>query len=200
MARGKGAGRRGQADDGDHRHPDGEGGAIGASTLALSGYDAPNKIVGGGRHLLTDTIGMLLAVVLHSTSMRDSNGAEPSLHQVRRLFPFLERIIGDPGYQEPKMAAAVARTDTQNIDVVRRCDRHKFVVLPKHWIVERTIGWISRSRRLARDLEGAVAGSRAPSFRLPLCASCCDGWPQTPRCKPKFPGRALNIVPIAVLP
>lgn len=66
------------------------------------------------------------------------------------------------GYQGPKMAAAVARTGTWKIEIVRRCDRHKFVVLPKRWIVERTIGWISRNRRLARDFEmrrGAMPSS-----------------------------------------
>ena len=73
--------------------------------------------------------------------------------KARKMFPFVERIIGDAGYQGPKMAAAVARTGPWKIEIVRRCDKHKFVVLPKRWIVERTIGWISRNRRLARDFE-----------------------------------------------
>src|SRR4051812_27139859 len=51
------------------------------------------------------------------------------------------------------MQAAVARTGTWELQVVRRCDRHRFVVLPKRWIVERTLAWISRCRRLARDYE-----------------------------------------------
>jgi hypothetical protein len=51
------------------------------------------------------------------------------------------------------MATGVARTGTWKIEIVRRCDGHKFVVLPKRWIVERTIGWISRNRRLAREFE-----------------------------------------------
>ncbi len=96
---------------------------------------------------------MLLAVIVHPANVQDRDGAEPLLRQARRLFPFIERIIGDAGYQGPKMAAAVARTGTWKIEIVRRCDRHKFVVLPKRWIVERTMGWISRNRRLARDFE-----------------------------------------------
>ena len=59
--------------------------------------------------------------------------------QARRLFPFVERIIGDAGYQGPKMAAAAALTGTWKIEIVRRCDKHRFVALPKRWIVERTI-------------------------------------------------------------
>lgn len=109
--------------------------------------------MGRKRHLLTDTIGMLLAVIVHPASVQDRDGAEPLLRQARRLFPFVERLSGDAGYQGPKMAAAVARTGTWTMEIVRRCDRHKFVVLPKRWIVERTIGWISRNRRLARDFE-----------------------------------------------
>jgi transposase len=110
-------------------------------------------VVGRKRHILTDTQGLLLGVVVHPASVQDRDGAEPLLRQVRRLFPFVERIIGDAGYQGPKMAAAVARTGTWKIEIVRRCDRHRFVVLPKRWIVERTLAWISRHRRLARDYE-----------------------------------------------
>ena len=96
---------------------------------------------------------MLLAVVVHPASVQDRDGAEPLLRQARRLFPFIERIIGDAGYRGPKMAAVVVRTGTWKMEIARRCDRHRFVVLPKRWIVERTIGWISRNRRLARDFE-----------------------------------------------
>lgn len=98
-------------------------------------------------------MGLLLAVIVHPADVQDRDGAEPLLRQARRLFPFVERIIGDAGYQGPKMAAAVARTGPWELEIVRRCDKHRFVVLPKRWIVERSIGWISRNRRLARDFE-----------------------------------------------
>lgn len=110
-------------------------------------------MVGRKRHILTDTQGLLLGVVVHPANVQDRDGAEPLLRQVRRLFPFIQRIIGDAGYQGPKMAAAVARTGTWTIEIVKRRDRHRFVVLPKRWIVERTLAWISRNRRLARDYE-----------------------------------------------
>jgi transposase len=103
--------------------------------------------------VLTDTLGLLLGVVVHPGDVQDRDGAEPLLRQARRLFPFIERVIGDAGYQGPKMAAAVARTGTWKLEIVRRCDRHRFVVLPKRWIVERSIAWISRNRRLTRDFE-----------------------------------------------
>ena len=98
-------------------------------------------------------MGLLLGVVVHPADVQDRDGAEAVLRQARRQFPFVERIIGDAGYQGPRMAAAVARTGCWTIEIVRRCDKHRFVVLPKRWIVERTLGWISHHRRLARDFE-----------------------------------------------
>jgi transposase len=84
--------------------------------------------------------------------VQDRDGAE-ALREARRSFPFIERVIGDAGYQGRKMAAAVARTGTWALQIVRRCDQPRFVVLPKRWIVARTLAWISQNRRLARDYE-----------------------------------------------
>ena len=129
-------------------------------------------MVGRKRHVLTDTMGLLLGVVVHPASVQDRDGAETLLREARRTFPFVEGVIGDAGYQGPKMEAAVARTGTWTLEIVRRCDRHRFVVLPKRWIVERTLAWISRSRRLARDYERhartAAAFVRIAMIRLML--------------------------------
>jgi transposase len=73
--------------------------------------------------------------------------------QHARLVPFLERIFADGGYQGPRAAAAAAATGEWILEIVKRNELHKFVVLPKRWIVERTFAWISRNRRLARDFE-----------------------------------------------
>ena len=110
-------------------------------------------MVGRKRHVLTDTFGLLLAVNVHPASVQDRDGAEALLKEARRSFPFIERIIGDAGYQGRKMEAAVARTGFWELQIVRRCDKHRFVVLPKRWIVERTIAWLNRCRRLAKDWE-----------------------------------------------
>ena len=129
-------------------------------------------MLGRKRHVLTDTLGLLLAAVVQPAHLQDRDGAEAVLREARLLFPFLERVIADAGYQGPKMAAAVARTGTWSLEIVRRCDRHRFVVLPKRWIVERTLAWISRCRRLARDYERhartAAAFVRLAMIRLML--------------------------------
>ena len=129
-------------------------------------------MLGRKRHILTDTLGLLLAVSVHPANVQDRDGAEALLREARRSFPFLERIIADAGYQGRSMSDAVTRTGTWVLQIVRRCDRHRFVVLPKRWIVERTLTWISRCRRLARDYERharkAAAFVRLAMVRLML--------------------------------
>jgi transposase len=129
-------------------------------------------VLGRKRHILTDTLGLLLAVRVHPASVQDRDGAEGLLRQARRSFPFLERVIADAGYQGRKMEEVIARTGAWELQIVRRCDRHRFVVLPKRWIVERTLAWISRCRRLARDYERharkVVAFVRLAMIRLML--------------------------------
>ena len=73
--------------------------------------------------------------------------------RTRCLFPFIERTFADAGYQGPRVARAAASTGHWVVEIVKRNELHKFVVLPKRWIVERTLAWISRNRRLARDFE-----------------------------------------------
>jgi transposase len=97
----------------------------------------------------------LLSVVVHPADIQDRDGAALVLNKrTRRLFPFIERICADGGYQGPRVRAAAARTGTWKIEIIKRSDIAKgFVVLPKRWVVERTLAWISRNRRLSRDFE-----------------------------------------------
>ena len=99
-------------------------------------------------------LGLLLNVVVHPANLQDRDGAGLVLdRRTRRLFPFIERIFADAGYQGPRVAQAAASTGRWMVEIVKRNELHKFVVLPKRWIVERTLAWISRNRRLARDFE-----------------------------------------------
>ena len=108
---------------------------------------------GRKRHVLVDTLGLLLNVDVHPAQVQDRDGAETLLRQARRRFAFIERIVGDGGAQGPRMAALAARTGSWRLEIVRRSDPHRFVVLPRRWIVERTLAWISRNRRRCRDYE-----------------------------------------------
>ena len=100
-------------------------------------------------------------VFVASGDIQDRDAAIPLLCRTRRLFPFIERIVADGGYQGDKTASAVAKTGAWKLEIVKRCDLHRFVVLPKRWIVERTFAWISRNRRLARDFERHVRKAAA---------------------------------------
>ena len=140
----------------------------GGSTLDPQGFDAGKKVTGRKRHILVDTLGLLLNVVVHSANVQDRDGAWLVLdRRTRRLFPFIERIFADAGYQGPKTAAAIAKTGTWRLEIVKRNELHRFVVLPKRWIVERTLAWISHNRRLARDFE-RYARTAAAFVRLAM--------------------------------
>jgi transposase len=111
---------------------------------------------------------LLLNVVIHSAAVQDRDGAPLVLNRrTRCFFPFIECIFADAAYQGPKTAAAIAKTGTWKLAIVKRDQLHRFVVLPKRWIVERTLAWISRNRRLARDFE-RYAQSAAAFIRLAM--------------------------------
>ena len=135
------------------RPPKQQSGSKRGSALDPQGFDAGKKVTGRKRHILVDTLGLLLNVVVHPADVQDRDGARELLRTARRWFPFIERIFADAGYQGPKMAKVVSDTGCWTLQIVKRSEAHRFVVLPKRWIVERTFAWISRNRRLARDFE-----------------------------------------------
>jgi transposase len=137
----------------DHRLPKRQGGSKRGSSLDPQGFDAGKKVTGRKRHILVDTLGLLLGVSILPANIQDRDGASDLLRDVRRRFPFIDRIFADAGYQGPKMAQTVVAAGRWKIEIVKRSDLDRFVVLPKRWIVERTFAWISRNRRLARDFE-----------------------------------------------
>ena len=110
----------------------------------------------------------MLNVVVHPGDIQDRDGARLVLdRRTRCLFPFIEHIFADAGYQGPRVARAAASTGHWVVEIVKRNELHKFVVLPKRWIVERTLAWISRNRRLARDFE-RYARTAAAFVRLAM--------------------------------
>jgi len=142
------------AERGDHRQPERQGGSKRGSALDPQGYDAGKKVTGRKRHILVDTLGLLLNVAVHPANIQDRDGVALVLDQrTRRLFPFIERVFADGGYQGRKPQRP-PHLPHWIIDIVKRPDTAiGFEVVPKRWIVERTLAWISRCRRLARDFE-----------------------------------------------
>lgn len=125
------------------------------------GYDAGKKIKGVKRHILVDTMGLLLMVVVHIASIQDRDGAKLVLEKVPKRFPRLKLIWADGGYRG-KLIKWVKDTCQGVLEIVKRNDGIKgFKVLPRRWVVERTFGWLNRYRRLAKNYERLPESSEA---------------------------------------
>jgi transposase len=150
----------------------------GGRAIDPAGYDSGKKIKGKKRHLLVDTEGLVLQVIVHAADIQDRDGGMLLLATLFGLFPFLRTLYADAGYQGPKFQNALKRVLRRvKLEIVKRSDAAKgFVVLPKRWIVERTIGWLNRCRRLAKDWENlnrkALAFLRLASIRLMVRRLC----------------------------
>ncbi len=169
-----GVGRsRGLAQRRGDRQPEREGRGKRGASIDPPGYDAGKKVKGKKRHLLVDTLGLILAIAVHPADVQDRDGALLVLDRhTRRLFPFLETIFADGAYGGAKLRRAMDDA-AWRIEVVKRSAQAKgFEVIPRRWVVERTIAWINRCRRLAKDYENlnrtAIAFIRLASIRLML--------------------------------
>ena len=117
------------------------------------GYDAGKKINGRKRHLLTDTLGLPVAAVVHPADIQDRDGAPIVLGTARFLYPWLRHVFADGGYGGAKLSAALDKIGRWRLAIVKRSTQTGFVVLPRRWVVERTLAWLNRNRRLAKDFE-----------------------------------------------
>ena len=127
----------------------------GADTVpnTSAGYDAGKKTKGRKRHIATDTMGLLLAVVVTSADIQDRDGAHRLLAALRARFSTVSLVWADGGYAG-RLVTWALQVLTLTVQIVKRSDDTKgFVVLPRRWVVERTFGWITKHRRCIRDYE-----------------------------------------------
>ena len=123
-------------------------------------------------------LGLLLHAIVHPADIQDRDGGILLLATLFGMYPFLKKLFADGGYQGPKFQKALARILPQlKTEIVKRSDQAEgFVVLPRRWVVERTIAWLNRCRRLAKDWENlnrtALAFLRLASIRLMLRKLC----------------------------
>jgi putative transposase len=128
------------------------------------GYDAGKKVSGRKRHLAVDSLGMILAITITAASVQDRDAAKGLITLLLSMYRRVQIIWADGGY-----LGALVRWVKQlrpfgklRLEIVRRCDHTKgFKVLPRRWIVERTFGWLIKSRRLCRDYEVRLDHSEA---------------------------------------
>ena len=126
------------------------------------GFDAGKKINGRKRHIITDTLGHLVGLVIHPADIQDRDGAVRVLSVIRSLYPWLRHVFADGGYAGPELKGRLAKIGNWTMQIVKRSNTATgFELLPRRWVVERTFAWIGRCRRLAKDFEATVASAAA---------------------------------------
>jgi putative transposase len=134
------------------------------------GFDAAKRVKGRKRHMVTDTQGLLLALLVHAANIQDNHGAVPLLASLRRSFPKLRHIFADRVYRGDKLRKAIAAFGRWTIEIVTRSERvGTFKPEPKRWVIERTFAWFGRNRRLAKDFEASIASAEAWVLLASIC-------------------------------
>jgi transposase len=112
------------------------------------GYAAEKMVKGRKRGILTDTIGLMVGAIVHPADVQDRDGAPPLFASVRSAFPWLRHVFADSAYAGDKLKGALEDLGT---DLAKG-----FVLLPRRWVVERTLAWLNRNRRLAKNFEATT--------------------------------------------
>ena len=137
----------------------------------VSGYDAGKKVKGRKRHIISDSIGLMVFVIVHGAGIQDRDGPSSSrlrrravdpVKAIRYRFPWLRHLFADSAHAGETLEAALMGQGQWTIEVIKRSDTAEgFVVLPRRWVVERIFAWLGRCRRLARDCEKSIQSSTA---------------------------------------
>ncbi|MGW0771838.1 transposase [Streptomyces sp. NPDC002676] len=128
---------------------------------ASRGYDGGKKVAGRKRHIVTDTLGLLLGVAVTAANIGDRAAAVGLLQRLRRLHRDITPVWADGGYTG-SLVDWCRQKLALTLEIVKRTDDMEgFVVLPRRWVAERTFAWLMHSRRLARDYETLPVSSEA---------------------------------------
>lgn len=128
----------------------------------IRGYDAGKKIKGRKRHIVVDTLGLMVGLMVHSADIQDRDGAPDLLKTIKHRWPWLLHIFADGGYAGDKLKRRLQKIGRWTIEIIKRTDKAQgFEILPRRWVVERTFAWINRCRRLAKDWEKSIASAEA---------------------------------------
>ncbi len=135
----------------------------------VRGIDAGKKTKGRKRHIVTDTLGLLIGLVVHGADVQDRDGAPAVLKSLRHSFPWLRHVCAKPapakagaGYAGPKPRGVLEKTGDWTMEIVKHSDSAEgFEPLPRRWVVERAFAWLGRCRSLAKDFEKTIKSAEA---------------------------------------
>lgn len=116
------------------------------------GFDAGKKIKGIKRHIIVDTLGLILAVVIQSASVQDRDGAADVISKLLESWKKIIKIFADGGYRG-QLVGLIKTKFKIKLEIIKRDELHIFKILPKRWIVERTFAWIDTNRRNSKNYE-----------------------------------------------
>src|ERR1700751_158175 len=126
------------------------------------GDHAAKKVKGRTRHIGPDPGGLLVGAEVPPADVQDRDGAVLVIEAIHQLFPWLRHLFADSVYNGPNLREALAKFGKWTIEIVKRAaDAAGFVLLPRRWVVERTLAWLNRNRRLAKDFEATIASTKA---------------------------------------
>ncbi len=125
------------------------------------GFDVGKHCAGRKRHILVDTLGLLVVVVVTAASVQDRDGARLLLRRRRSAWKTLRRVWVDGAYRGQLVDWAWHHARLTLQVVLRPDEQRGFVVLPRRWVVERTCAWLSQARRLSKDYEELPSSSEA---------------------------------------
>ena len=122
-------------------------------TAEEKGYDAGKKISGIKRHIAVDTQGLPHAIAVTTANVTDRDGAVEMISRNQTSLKHVQKVLVDGGYSGPKFADKVKQVIGATVEVVKRNELHKFKVMPKRWVVERSFAWLEKCRRLWKNCE-----------------------------------------------
>lgn len=127
---------------------------------AEKGYDAGKKVSEIKRYIAVDTTGLIYAIDVTTANLTDREGAIQMCGKHKKSLDKVTNILCDGGYTGPSFAQSIKETMNCSVEIIKRPEFHKFVVLPKRWIVERTFAWLENYRRLWKNCERTFENSR----------------------------------------
>ncbi|MGI9035075.1 MAG: IS5 family transposase, partial [Pyrinomonadaceae bacterium] len=133
-----------------------------ASVTMEKGLDGNKKVTGRKRFIVTDTLGLIIGILIVAANVGERAGAESLFYEVRGKYPRLQKVLADQGFDGVEYIRRIENLFGFIFEIVNKVlGVGGFQVLPKRWIVERTFGWLIWNRRLVKDYEEKVEVSRA---------------------------------------